>query len=870
MGSTYFAIRLLLLFIVIVASTDRSQENAKDFIGSAINGYAALLDRMGKIYQILSESNTYDPQQQDFFQRNRRKIERSILRGDNEQEVMDELMTHYDDLLSHKPKQRAAPTESDPYYIPIIDDILGLNPDIEAEPLRRDHKNKQKNAQFEYVRRRLKEETHQDIVCNNTKHDTYHTDYTFKFEPFSNCTTSLNDSILNTVGDITTINVTNQPILYSSNCEFMLILNESVRSLQVMASQQIHPWWSSGHTNSIKTSALSMVFNSNNGSLQVYDGDTVTWSNTDSALWNNDTLTAPYSLVLSNRLARLSVLDSNKYAKWHSQNAPQTNINTREHLYRVDLTDGDSGDVLYSMSMVVFLILHQQQIFELEFVYITDDEIQDSDQPYVDIMTNMVYKFNVSVFELSSHSLGDTYVVFDRDLPMIYSLIHKQPRTLSIAESHTFLCIDNATRYFNVEVEPFAYEIEDYNYTFIMYSENHNESNISNYTFSVDPWNPCNDGVPVLAQKVNRECFITYDIPSAISEFDEYSSNPAYSNVNMKYVGLLESTASAQCVKDILSGNQTHNITDIFPRNFSSDLCTNYVENATLNAYFNSTYCDLLRTHCVDTDDGYYDICLDFTHKMCTCYCPRDKKGAHCDEYREYDCKLNILSANMTECEAMTQDELNAHGRSDYDVTLDGDKPCFFITDRIESVIQLSCYFMDVDSPSQVWETLSDYVISYDNITFDYCLGNETSSFALTSAPPTSYLRIKLFNFARIFSDNETSHIPLDINHWSGDRYVVHNVSMSDLHSDYKIGGRVYIEYQLWHKGNGDSVDRMNVERRFYDIDHWVMPMSDDAKFDSAQKWFIVISSITVLVLTVYCIAQCNKWCKKLEHEKND
>ena len=388
--------------------------------------------------------------------------------------------------------------------------------------------------------------------------------------------------------------------------------------------------------------------------------------------------------------------------------------------------------------------------------------------------------------------------------------------------------------------------------------------------------NPCNEGIPVLAQNSNRECFIKYDIDDAILSYDQYSSNAAYSNVNMKYI-----FKSSTCVNEILSGNKTLNET-VFPDDLTIESCEDYnisiVENNitsyVINPYFNSSYCSILRQECGSKiNNGYFDICLDYTQSICTCYCPRDKKGTDCSEYRDYDCKLNILNANMTECELMTQEQLNEHGRSDYDVTLDGDKPCFFIDeqDDIQSVIQLHCYFTDSDSHSQVWEELVDYQIFDDNITFEYCLGNETSTFALTSEPPSSTLRVKIFNFARIFSDNETYVIPLNISHWSGDEYIYHDRNMGSLNKDYKIGGRVYIEYQLWQMDqDGNQQNRVHVERRFYDIDHWTMPLSNQNALDSSQKWFIAITSISLFMSIVYCVWQCNKWCKRLEHEKTD
>merc|ERR1712176_567974 len=112
-----------------------------------------------------------------------------------------------------------------------------------------------------------------------------------------------------------------------------------------------------------------------------------------------------------------------------------------------------------------------------------------------------------------------------------------------------------------------------------------------------------------------------------------------------------------------------------------------------MNASFDSPTCTALRANC--GQNAYFEICLDFEHQICVCDCPRDKRGMFCEEFKDFECKLNVLSANMTECEQMTQSELDAHGRDDYDVTMDGDKPCFFVQDDadgfIESVVALSC-----------------------------------------------------------------------------------------------------------------------------------------------------------------------------------
>ncbi len=306
------------------------------------------------------------------------------------------------------------------------------------------------------------------------------------------------------------------------------------------------------------------------------------------------------------------------------------------------------------------------------------------------------------MYELSSNNIGDTYVIYD-------PIYKKFSDRLRISESHTFLCIDNNTRYFNINFIPFTYNIsiqtsENNNYSLLIYEYNNRNIddiyyyNNTNYSFFIKPWNPCNEGKPVLATNTNRECFIKYDLNNAMKQFNIYKSNKAYSNINMKYI-----FKSQQCVNNILNGTSNSiNESIVFPKNFSMELCENYyiqinefnktlnktINKQIINKYFNSSYCNILRNNCT----GYYSTCLDYTSSICTCYCPRDKKGINCEEFRDYDCKLNILNANMTECELMTQEELNSHGRDDYDVTIDGDKPCFFINENgnIESIIQLN------------------------------------------------------------------------------------------------------------------------------------------------------------------------------------
>ena len=84
------------------------------------------------------------------------------------------------------------------------------------------------------------------------------------------------------------------------------------------------------------------------------------------------------------------------------------------------------------------------------------------------------------------------------------------------------------------------------------------------------------------------------------------------------------------------------------------------------------------------------------------------------------------------------------------------------------------------------------------SLEFAYCLGNASTPFALTRAPPQRSLRIKAFDFARVFSDAAASSAPLELAHWSGERRVRHNFLMAALPASFKLGGRVYVEYQLW------------------------------------------------------------------------
>ncbi len=196
--------------------------------------------------------------------------------------------------------------------------------------------------------------------------------------------------------------------------------------------------------------------------------------------------------------------------------------------------------------------------------------------------------------------------------------------------SHTFLCINNNTLYFNINVIPFTYNIciqnNNNNNPLLIYEyNNRNIDNIdyynnTNYSFFIEPWNPCNEGNPVLTQNTNRQCFIKYNLNDAMEQFSIYKSKEAYSNINMKYI-----FKSEQCVNNILNGNVSINKSIMFPKNCSMELCENYctkkefnetlnktINKEIINKYFNSNYCNILRKEC----NGPFSICLDYVSLM--------------------------------------------------------------------------------------------------------------------------------------------------------------------------------------------------------------------------------------------------------------
>jgi len=877
-------------------------EVGQNFVVRALNGYAAIMNRIRKIHEMYS-SVQQTQHEQEYKDAQRHQMEQKLPADDIEQQqqLIEQLLEQYGVQSSPSPRSLS---NFDNYYIPVIDELFGFN-DAEHEdaidPVTAQQMHEEnKQAQHDYIRRRLQEDTtsssQSDALCNNENMTSpYDTDYKFMFVAFDECnltsSTNPNGSILHTTSDVTNISLLNTPILYSPNCEFVLVLNGHTGQLQVLASQQTFPVWTSSAPISNNDGVFSAQFDRNTGDLTVWsDGDLV-WQASNTSHWQQQLDdSGPFVLRMTDTLGEAEIVNHNEDVRWFSFGF-SANYDMRYSVYVANLTDS-TGNVVFSMAMEVRLLTHKQKHLYLSLEYVTADKtnLTEQEQAYMSLMLSVEYKFNVSVYKLSSNNIGDQYVVYDPDLPMIYSLIHDQAaQKLSISESHTFLCIDNQTRYFAVELLPFEYDIavetDEQNYTLHLQPANTTQDaeflyheNDQNYTLFINPWNPCNEGKPVLAQKRDRECYVKSSEDDAIAAYHEFANNDAYSNVNMKYV-----FQSPQCVDQVLSGNRTLNDSSIvFPANFTNHSCESYIISVTannitttmINPYFTSTFCSAIREECGSDNDGFYQICLDYVLSLCTCYCPRDKQGSKCQNFRDYSCKLNIVNANMTECELMTQEELNQHGRDDYDVTLDGDKPCFFIDEQgdIESVVQLHCYFDDgYQAHSQTWEELVDYDIFAENVSFTYCLGNDSSPFALTKQPPLSTLRLKIFNFARIFNDDEAYSIPLTLEHWSGHKYVYHTRSLPTLNDAYKVGGRIYIEYQLWQMDDeGNQQNRINVERRFYDIDHWQLPPSDAAKLSSSQKWFIAISVVCLVVMVVYCIWQCNKWCQKLEHEKND
>ena len=205
------------------------------------------------------------------------------------------------------------------------------------------------------------------------------------------------------------------------------------------------------------------------------DGNDTIWSAETTSNWNIDDhlFEAPFKLTFTDNSGEIRIIDNKSQLRWYSHGANPYR-NWRETPYLVNLTNSD-GDNLYSMKMIVLLGTHFEKHFHLYFEYEINDNINITDniQMYINLMIDMQYKFNVSVYELSVNDIGDQYIIYDPDQPMIYSLINGKGSTqLDITQSHTFLCIDKNPRYFNVEVIPFENNIniitDDANYTLII------------------------------------------------------------------------------------------------------------------------------------------------------------------------------------------------------------------------------------------------------------------------------------------------------------------------------------------------------------------------------------------------------------------
>ena len=157
---------------------------------------------------------------------------------------------------------------------------------------------------------------------------------------------------------------------------------------------------------------------------------------------------------------------------------------------------------------------------------------------------------------------------------------------------------------------------------------------------------------------------------------------------------------------------------------------------------------------------------------------------------------------------------------------------------------------------------MTGYTYHTNNISFDYCIGDENSIFALSELLQGSYIRIKIFNFGRLYDSTYEYFIGLEPIDFAGIGNITHTISLDELPSDYKLGGRIYFEYHLYV-----SYTRIAVARRFYDIEGWKMPPANDGT--SSIVWAAILTVI-MLIFVVYFVYHCNKRCQKLEHEKSE
>ena len=85
--------------------------------------------------------------------------------------------------------------------------------------------------------------------------------------------------------------------------------------------------------------------------------------------------------------------------------------------------------------------------------------------------------------------------------------------------------------------------------------------------FKCTKGNPCNEGIPVLAQNPNRECLIQSNMNEAINSYNLYQGSDKYDNVNMKYI-----FKTPKCANDIINSSNYS-----FPTDFTIELCENYM-----------------------------------------------------------------------------------------------------------------------------------------------------------------------------------------------------------------------------------------------------------------------------------------------------
>eukprot|EP01083_Nonionella_stella_P226057 803187_1 len=91
----------LILITITIANESPNNDHSTDTIGSVLNGYAAILDRIGKIYKLVTNSNPSNKEQHEFIAKNRHKLETELLKNaknKNEKDIIHELLNEYNIL----------------------------------------------------------------------------------------------------------------------------------------------------------------------------------------------------------------------------------------------------------------------------------------------------------------------------------------------------------------------------------------------------------------------------------------------------------------------------------------------------------------------------------------------------------------------------------------------------------------------------------------------------------------------------------------------------------------------------------------------------------------------------------------------------